>query len=298
MSTSWLSVAEKGSSLGVRFLVFACTVLGRPVARLFLKFVALYYVVFHGGARRASRRYLQRLHHKVTFAMIYRHVLNFAEVSLDRVFFLRGRFDYFKVGSNGFDNLRRMREQKRGALLLGAHLGSFEAMRTLAEAKSLPVNILTYRGNSKMMNAILEDVSPGSSSRFIEIEPGSVTAILRIKELIDAGEMVAVLGDRAELDANRVDVDFLGGQARFPTGVYLLASVLKCPIFLTFNLYRSPNRYDCYCEPFADKLELPRGNREAAIADHARSFARRLEHFCRMEPGNWFNFYDFWSVSR
>ena len=110
--------------------------------------------------------------------------------------------------------------------------------------------------------------------------------------------MVAVLGDRAELDANRVEVEFLGGQARFPTGVYLLASVLKCPIFLTFNLYRSPNSYDCYCEPFASQLELPRGQREAALADQAQSFARRLEHFCRLEPGNWFNFYDFWSVSR
>ena len=294
--TTWLSVAEKGSVFGIRFLFFACVIFGRGVARAVLRPVILYYVLFHKSARRASRDYLQRVCGRASFWMIYRHMLNFAEVSLDRVFFLQGKLARMQVGSNGFEHLAKLRSEGRGAILLGAHLGSFEAMSVIAGHKDLRVNILTYRGNSRMMNSVLGTINPALNARFIEIVPGSVDAILRIRELIEAGEMVAVMGDRADLDASVVSVDFFGEKASFPASVYTLSAVLGCPILLTVSLYRPPNRYDMYCEPFADKLVLPRGNRSAAIAQYAQQYARRLEHYCRMEPASWFNFYDFWTA--
>ncbi len=294
MSRTWLGVAERGSVLGIRFLVFACTAFGRGFGRALLKPLILYYVLFHGSARRASRDYLRRVHGRARFAMIYRHLLAFAEVALDRLYFLRGEFGHFQMGSNGFEHLRRLREQKKGAILLGAHLGSFEAMRAFAEVKSVPVNILTYRGNARKLNSVLQSINPGAEGRFIEIAPGSIDSILRVKELVDAGEMVAILGDRAELDGKSATVEFLGGSARFPTGPYALAAVLQCPIYLTFNLYRGPNRYDCHTEPFLDRLELPRGDRPAALQQIAQRYARRVEHYCRQAPENWFNFYEFW----
>ena len=292
---TWLGVAEKGSVFGIRFLFFACTVFGRGVARAFLRPVILYYALFHGDARRASRDYLKRVYGKATFGMIYRHLLNFAEVNLDRVFFLQGKYGHIEVGSNGFEHLRKLQEQGKGAILLGAHLGSFEAMRVLAGTKDLRINILTYRGNSRMLNSILGSINPRLNARFIEIAPGGVNTILRIKELIEAGEMVAVMGDRADLDPNVVPAEFFGETAYFPASLYMLSSVLDCPILLTVSLYKPPNRYEFFCEPFAESLSLPRAGRKAAIAAHTQQYARRLEHFCRMEPANWFNFYDFWS---
>lgn len=293
---TWLRVAEKGSLFGIRLLFYACVLFGRRVARAVLRPVILYYVVFHADARRFSRDYLQRVCAKATFWMIYRHMLNFAEVSLDRVFFLQGKIAGMQVGSNGFEHLRKLRSEGKGAILLGAHLGSFEAMSVLAGHKDLRINILTYRGNSQMMNSVLGKINPSLNARFIEIAPGNVNTILRIKELIEAGEMVAVMGDRADLDTNLVTADFLGAKAYFPASLYTLAAVLGCPILLTVSLYTPPNRYEFYCEPFADKLSLPRGNRAEAIAQYAQQYAGRLEHFCKMEPGNWFNFYDFWSA--
>ena len=36
------------------------------------------------------------------------------------------------------------------------------------------------------------------------------------------------------------------------------------------------------------------GERSAAIEQLLRRYAERLEHYCRLAPYNWFNFYDFW----
>ena len=66
---------------------------------------------------------------------------------------------------------------------------------------------------------------------------------------------------------------------------------------MTFGLYHEPNRYDLYCEPFAEQIELPRGARDAATRDYVQTYAARLEHYCRLAPDNWFNFYDYWTVT-
>jgi predicted LPLAT superfamily acyltransferase len=295
---AWLSVAERGSVLGIRFLFFLCVAFGRRVGRLALKPVILYYVLVHGSARRASRRYLERLLPHVTFGLIYRHMLNFAEVVLDRIFLLKGALHHFDgISRQGFEHLQRLRAEKRGALLLGAHMGSVEAMRVLAGAKDLPLHILVYSGNARMINALLRGLNSDLAGRVIEITPGSVDALLKVKELIDAGQIVALLGDRVGINEKATVVEFLGAPARLPTGVYMLAAMLKCPVYLTFGLYTSPNRYEFFCEPFIeDKIELPRKDREAAINGHAQAYARRLEHYCRKSPLNWFNFYDFWKM--
>lgn len=295
---AWLSTGERGAVLGIRFVVWLCTAFGRRAARAFLRVLALYYVLFHPGVRRASRRYLSKLHPAVTFGMVYRHVRTFAECTLDRLFLLRGRDDLFEVHRHGHDLLVALQREKRGAILLGAHLGSFEAMRMQAHATDVRVNVLGYFRNAKMVNAALAALSPLATTRLVEIEPDGVGFMLQVKELIERGELVAMLGDRTGLGGQSVEADFLGAPARFPTGPYLVAAALRCPVLLTFGLYTAPNRYDLYCEPFADAADLPRRGRAEAVAALARRYAERLEHYTRLRPDNWFNFFDFWSAGR
>ncbi|MEL6187082.1 MAG: lipid A biosynthesis acyltransferase, partial [Myxococcota bacterium] len=85
--------------------------------------------------------------------------------------------------------------------------------------------------------------------------------------------------------------------ARFPTGPFMLASILQCPIYLTFGIFREPNLYQLSCEPFAERLSLPRRGRDDALREHVQRYARALEAKARSAPDNWFNFYDFWEVS-
>ena len=293
----WLDVAEVGGAFGIRFLVIVCTALGRTPARMVLRLVALYYMLFNATARRASRDWLARIHgsEHVTSRMVYDHLLRFSHVALDRLFFVRRQLGRFETRILGEEVFRTIRARKKGVVFLGAHVGSFEAIRVLAELHEVRVNVVGYFRNAVMINTALQQLDPSCAVRLIEIEPGRIDFIFEVKDRIDRGEHVAILADRVVSGGATIEAEFMGSPARFPSGVYQLAAALHCPVYLVFALYREPNRYDVYCEPFAEQLVLPRKARSQAIAGYVSKYAERLEHYSRLAPDNWFNFYDFWS---
>jgi predicted LPLAT superfamily acyltransferase len=293
--TTWLSVGERGTLLGFRIVFYMATIFGRWPARALVRAIALYYALLDRPARRASRQWWTVIQGTPpTFATIYKHILRFAQVTLDRIFLLQGKTHHFEVVQHGHELLERAQAKGRGAILLGAHLGSFEAMRARSHATDIKLSILGHFENAKMINALFSVLNPGIAARVIHIAPGSVDFIFRVQQRVQAGEFVAVLGDRTGLNEKSIVVDFFDAPARFPTGPFVLASVLRCPILLTFGLYREPNRYDLHCELFSERVDLPRKDREASIRELVQRYAHRLEHYCRLQPDNWFNFYDVW----
>ncbi|MBL0217740.1 MAG: hypothetical protein IPQ07_28165 [Myxococcales bacterium] len=89
---------------------------------------------------------------------------------------------------------------------------------------------------------------------------------------------------------------FLGAEAAFPAGPWLLAHTLKCPVYFVAGVYTRPNHYALHFEFLADEVKLDRKDRTASIARYAQSYASMLETYARSAPLNWFNFYDFWSA--
>jgi len=294
--TGWLEVAEAGGALGIRLLVIVCTMFGRAPARLILRLVAAYYTVTHRKARHASRAWLEKAcgSKPIAHTMVYRHILRFCQVSLDRLFLVRGQLERFDIRVHGAEHFERIRAATQGVIFLGAHLGSFEALRVLAEGHEARINILGYFENARMIHTALQRLDPQCVARLIEIHPGRVDFVFSVQDRIDRGEHVGILGDRVGLGGATVTVDFLGAPARLPSGPYVLAAVLRCPVYLVFALHSAPNRYDVYCEPFADRIDLPRRERKTATAGYAQRFADRLGHHATSAPDNWFNFYDFW----
>jgi predicted LPLAT superfamily acyltransferase len=72
------------------------------------------------------------------------------------------------------------------------------------------------------------------------------------------------------------------------------AAVLRRPVFFMVGLYRGGNRYHTVFERLADFSELRAADRDAAVEAAIRRYAALLEKYCRSDPYNWFNFFDFW----
>jgi len=297
--TTWLSQRERGTLLGIHALYWLATLFGRAPTRIVVRIIAATYALFSRSINRLSRQWLSIVFGRpATRAMVYRHVLHFAQTAVDRLFLLRGKIDSFEVTTTGKQHLLDAAARNKGLLLLGAHVGSFEAMRADSARVRIPLNILGHFENARMINALFEKLNPDLAARVIHIETNSVEFIFDVRNRIEAGEFVGTMGDRVGLNEKSVVVQFFGRPARFPTGPFVLASVLKCPVYLTFGLYSEPNRYDLFCEPFADCVDLPRKKRQEQLQAVVQRYASRLEEYCRKAPYNWFNFYDFWEEER
>lgn len=265
--------------------------LGRPLGRLLLYPICAYFVLFSSRARRASAQYLRRVLGRR--GNVFRHYHSFATTILDRVYFLSGRTRHFDVALHDPEDTQALM-RRRGCILLGSHLGSFEVLRARSDAERIPpVNMLMYVDNAGKLNSVLRALAPELEARVIPL--GSPDALLRVHECLERGEIVGMLGDRAWRNERACACDFLGAPAKFPLGPMLIAGLVQAPVVLFFGLYRGAGRYEIRLEPFADAIALERRDREASARPWVERYARRLEHHCRAAPYNWFNFYDFWN---
>ena len=153
-----------------------------------------------------------------------------------------------------------------------------------------------FTANARRINDILAELDPTSALRIIEIDPTSVRAALEIKSCIDRGELVAMLGDRVPpgTDSRQRVSRFLGAPAVFPEGPFLVPIVLRAPVVLCLALKRDQRHYDVFLETLAEAGKTPTAQRDAVLQERIDTYAARLEHYTRMAPLQWFNFYDFW----
>ena len=281
--------------LGLQLVSGTLRLFGRRIASGLLWLVCWYYLAFFPSVRGASRDFFSRLGQPAGLRQVHRHLWAFARVALDRLLFLTGDTDGLVVNLHGHEHIMALAASKRGALLLGAHLGSFEAMRSLAARYDVPLLVVADFRNARRINALLERLSPDLRVRLLELDPEAPLGLLAAKDAIERGELVAVLADRAtHRDKRDVTVPFLGGMARLPAGAHVLAAVLQCPVFFVCALFEGPRTYEVHCVPLSERVVLPRKDRTAALEREVERYARVLEDFARRSPLNWFNFFPFW----
>jgi predicted LPLAT superfamily acyltransferase len=268
--------------------------LGRRPARSLLYPITLYFLLTAGSQRRASREFLSlALGRPATLRDQARHFHSFASTILDRVFMLSDRFDCFDLQIFNHSLIAEQVTQQQGCVLIGSHLGSFEALRTIALMKrSLPIKILMYPEHNQMLMRILAELNPTIQENIIPL--GQPDTLIRAWECVEQGSIIGLLGDRVADSSKTVSCQFMGRPTLFSQGPILLAALLKAPVFLFFGLYLGGNRYEIHIEHFADQITLNRGMREPEIQAWTQRYAERLEHYARMAPYNWFNFYDYW----
>lgn len=292
--SEWASSPERGSLTLLRMMTFVSLRLGRPVGRFILFFIALYFYLFAPTARRHSLTYLERALGRPPKAIDrFRQVANFASIILDRLYLVNERYDLFDVTIEGEDVVREQLDNGSGAFLLGAHFGSFEVTSAIGRRQpGLRVAMAMYEENARKVTAMFKALNPANKSEVIAL--GQIEAMLLVRERLDAGVFVGILGDRSFGGEAGLAVEFLGRPALFPLGPMRAAAVLRRPVYFILGIYKGGNRYHAVFEKLADFSELRSGERNAAVEAAIRKYAALLEGYCRKYPYNWFNFFDFW----
>jgi len=314
MAAIWMTQHERGHPAILRFFVWIALTLGRPLARVLLGPIVVYFLFAGGAARAASRDYLKRvLGREATVADGYRHVYSFASAILDRLYLLNGRHDLFRIRVIGDAMMQRRMETRfapdgvarRGMFVIGGHMGSFEAVRAGGRAQDdLHVSMVMYEDNAQHYNSVIAAINPRLSESVIAL--GRVDSMLRVKRALDDGGLIGMLADRTltEEDGTSAvrELDLLGDRVSIPTGPFRMAAMLRRPAIFIVGLYRGGNRYDVHYEDLYDFSQLDDvavGTRaaatSAAIDAAIARYVERLEHYCREAPYNWFNFYDYWN---
>ena len=292
--SEWASSPERGSMTLLRMMTFVSLRLGRPVGRFILFFIALYFFLFAPTARRHSLTYLERaLGRAPTARDRFRQVSNFASIILDRLYLVNERYDLFNISIEGEEIMREQMDNGSGAFLMGAHFGSFEVTSAIGRRQpGLRVAMAMYEENARKVTAIFKVLNPANKSEVIAL--GQIEAMLLVRERLDEGVFVGILGDRSFGGEAGLRVDFLGHPALFPLGPMRAAAVLRRPVYFILGIYEGGNRYHAVFEKLADFSEIRAGERNAAVEAAIRRYAGLLEGYCRRNPYNWFNFFDFW----
>jgi predicted LPLAT superfamily acyltransferase len=289
---AWVAEPERGSRSMMRLVTWLSLKWGRSATRWLIYPISLYFLAFAPRARRASRVFLSRaLAREAGVADVLRNFQAFAATVHDRMYLLCGRFENLDLAIEGAREFDSILAKGRGIILLGSHLGSFEALRALGLLRRYPINIVMYAGTTQKSSEVLNDLAP--ELRASVIAPGRPETMLRIKECLERGEIVGILGDRPFGSNKTTRCPFLGVPAPFPEGPYRLAMLLEAPIVLFFGLYQGGNRYRIFLESLPDDASGARAG-GAKTAQWVERYVRRLEHHARAAPYNWFNFYDFW----
>jgi predicted LPLAT superfamily acyltransferase len=297
----WIRRKERGTQFALRVMRHVSLLLGRRTSRLVVHGIAFYFVLMAGPARRASRDYLRRvLGRPPGWADLYRHVFTFATTIHDRVYLLNDREELFDVRVHGADGLHERAAAGGGVLVLGAHLGSFELLRTAARARpGLELCMAMYPDNARRISGALAAINPRATHSILAL--GNVDAMIELHRRLEGGALVGMLADRSLRDDAMRTADFFGAPARFPAGPFRIAALLRRPVFFVVGLYRGGNRYDVHVEPLADFDSAAMrgggaGNRARIEAELLQNYVAALERHCRTAPWNWFNFFDFWGT--
>jgi len=297
MTSAWQSLPERSNAFWLKLITWIALHGGRWVSRPLLYPITAYFLIFRNSTVPASRRYLRKaLNREPDWRDIFRQYHTFACTLLDRLFVLSNQDHRLKIDVHGLDILERFASHKKGCLLVGSHLGSFEIIRAVGRTRrGLRVKALMYGEATPQITRLYRDLNPTLHEDIIPV--GGPATLVGLDGYLEAGGLLALLGDRCVSGDKRLQCEFFGEQAWFPQTPLLLSQILKVPMLFFVCLHTGWGRYEVHFEELASYQPIDRLQRPLEAQRVMQHYVDRLQHYCRKSPYNWFNFHDVWQAN-
>ena len=299
-SVHWSDIREQGTRLGMLFLMQVHRYFGRWVFRFFLYPVVFFYFCNRREARQSIQAYVQNIQaYKPNISLgalpSLQVFINFSEVMLDKMLAWQKVITKESVTIENQATFDDINSHQKGSILLISHLGNSDVCSALAhQMPHLRLTILVYTQHSEKFNAMMERHSSARQIEFIQVTDITPVSAQQLSNRIQAGEHIVIAADRTPVNgSSRASmVDFIGQKALMPQGGFILAGLLKCPVYYLFCVKRGTYHISMERGP---EVVFTRRDRSEVLDKCVQHYATALERRCLEAPLQWFNFFDFWS---
>ena len=282
---------SKANTAGYRVFVSLIKTFGVRSAYFLLIFVSGYYFFFSRKSSSAILSFYRQLGFgKIkSLLKLYRNYYIFGQTLIDKVAVMANIPVQFTYDFDGENYLREMVALKKGGLLLSAHIGNWEAAGHLLKRLNTKINIVMFDGENAQIKKYLDTVTGEKAFNIIYVK-NDLSHIYKISEALSKNEVVCLHGDRFLPGNKTLSCNFLGKEAKFPEGPFLLALKLKVPVAFVYAFKETNSHYHFYSTEL--KYFYQSGN--ITMQDILKDFVASVETMVKKYPEQWFNYYDFW----
>ncbi|MBZ4043663.1 LpxL/LpxP family acyltransferase [Flavobacterium hibisci] len=282
---------SKGTVLGYRIFVFLIRKAGVKSAYFLLYFVASYYFLFLKKSNKAISYYFkERLRYSYfrSKKMVFKSYYTFGQTIIDKVSISAGLRNKFTYEFDGIEILKRLLAEKKGGVLISAHIGNFEIAEHFFGDIDLDfqINLVTTDLEHSAIKNYLESVTQKSAVKFIIIKE-DLSHIFEINAALANNELICFTGDRYFEGTKSLSETILGKEANFPAGPFLIASRLKVPVVFVYVMKEPSLHYHLYAREATVKHRDEKGL--------LKEYVKSVETIVQKYPLQWFNYFDFWN---
>jgi predicted LPLAT superfamily acyltransferase len=284
---------SKGKPLGYRIFVSVLKTGGVIPAYILLRVVTLYYLIFSFKSTKHIFNYFHIRHGYNIVRSIFKVYGNYnllGQALIDKTVIKAGIPNKFTFDFDGVNNLHQIAAMKKGGLLLTSHIGNWEAAIHLLTEIDAGVNIVVFDGEHEAIKEYMESVTGKSRVKMIVIRD-DMSHIFEISNAFLNNELVCMPADRYVEGNKTVTMRFLGADAKFPIGPFVLGSRFKVPVSFVYGMKESTYHYHFFASGIKEYLYL---EKDEMVQQMMNDFVDSMETKVKTYPEQWYNYYNFW----
>lgn len=220
--------------------------------------------------------------------MAYKNHCAFSQVVIDRFAMYAGK--KFEITIDGNDEFLKLSRHPGGFVQLSSHIGNYEIAGYSLVAENKRFNALVFGGEKASVMANRNKLFDGNNIRMIPMMPDMSHLFVIDKALTD-GEILSMPADRVFGSQKSFGIEFLGENANFPQGPFVLAAMRDVPVLFVTVMKRRAKAYHITVSRIGcDSV----GNARAKASALATRYVSLLESTVKRHPAQWYNYFDFW----
>lgn len=292
--TKWKG-KTRGGVFGYLFFIFLIKKIGIRTAYIFLGTIVLYFIPFAPKATKSIWYYSRKRLGQNALSSLKILSLNYyrlGQTLIDKVAIGNGMKDKYDFRFENYHEFLNILNADNGAIIIGAHIGNWEIGSPFFDDYGKKINIVLYDAEYQKIKEILQQNTVLADFKVIPVNDGDLNHVFAIKEALDNKEYICFQGDRYINEERCLTTSFMGEEANFPLGPFLLAAKMKVPVIFYFAM-REPKK--TYRFHFTLATPFTKGDSIRPEQQLLNQYVSNVEKILDKYPEQWFNYYNFWN---